>query len=98
MNLAKTLKAAATTYNANKESRFLAHVLSTCTSMAHEGCTAYSQDCWTVHWQTVMALEAEGFTVRLQSWTAADGTYATNGLESTIIASGDNAMLVVSWA
>jgi len=45
-----------------------------------------------------MALEAEGFTVRLQSWTASDGTYATNGLESTIIASGDNAMLVVSWA
>jgi len=98
VSLAKTLKATATAYKANKEVRFLANVLETCTCMAEGGCTQYSQDCWTVHWQTVMALEAEGFTVRLQSWTASDGTYATNGLESTSIASGDNVMLVVSWA
>jgi len=60
VNLAEKLKATATAYKVDEDERNYTNILAMCSNSADKGGTEYYQDCWTVHWQTVTALEMRG--------------------------------------
>lgn len=98
MNLAKTLKATATAYKMEEGERNHANILAMCSNAADKGLTSYVDRQWKVHWQTVMALEAEGFILTIYPQLESNGIYTTPSAGVSRIASGDIASLSVSWS